>query len=261
MNARADGFEAPAKEEITASLQNWLDNGEIEEFGVAQNGSYAQYSGYLDDYLWIERTVYFQEDETAPIIKKRVVADPEVTNYLNLDKVAEFIYQYIDANALMVMDRIAFLWDTYDEFDCLQDNSEARGELASLYNDEYAYEIGEGNLGITWVEHGAVIVNVANILKSAKEIAAEPDEWHSEETLFREALIQTICHECRHLLYECNEIIEIGEGTSYPEDGGMEYAVEEYGNDEADRLLHDKSARRLINAMFRESEKALEIAD
>ena len=42
-------------------------------------------------------------------------------------------------------------------------------------------------------------------------------------------------HELRHLVYECNEILEIG-SEKYPEDGYLEDNVEDYGNAYAEKV-------------------------
>lgn len=43
----------------------------------------------------------------------------------------------------------------------------------------------------------------------------------------------------RHLFYECNEIVDIGDGTPYPQSGSLEAEVEEYGNRQAELYIED----------------------
>jgi hypothetical protein len=95
-----------------------------------------------------------------------------------------------------------------------------------------------------------IIVNVSEILKSATQIANEPEEWHTREYIFAEGLLQTIFHEGRHLFYECNEIVPIGEGTNYPEDGGKECRVEYYGNDMAEVYISEFNTNCIHPKLF-----------
>lgn len=76
------------------------------------------------------------------------------------------------------------------------------------------------------VHRQTVIINVYEI----KEVS---DEFCHED--FCLGVLSTIFHELRHLVYECNEILEIGSET-YPEDGYLEDNVEDYGNAYAEKV-------------------------
>ena len=76
------------------------------------------------------------------------------------------------------------------------------------------------------VHRQTVIINVYEI----KEVS---DEFCHED--FCLGVLSTIFHELRHLVYECNEILEIG-SEKYPEDGYLEDNVEDYGNAYAEKV-------------------------
>lgn len=49
-------------------------------------------------------------------------------------------------------------------------------------------------LGITWVERQTVIVNVSELIKISIDIAEDPYEYRTAESIFKEGLLQTIFH-------------------------------------------------------------------
>ena len=181
-----------------------------------------------------------------------MIYDDEVKDYLNIDAVAEFIYKYIDVNALCCIKGIALF---YDKDDCKDNESKGRYDLMSLTDgDEYAVEICLDALGINWVDQSIVVLNISNLLKSTEEICKDVygEDWeYYFDTEFQRGIVQTICHEFRHTIYDINEITEKdGSDPRYPANGGLEDNVEDYGNEEAERLLADRGARQLINKMF-----------
>lgn len=178
--------------------------------------------GYWDKENEYERIYYF--NETPDTLKDRILMDEQVETFLNKDALSQFLINYLDPNVLMVLDKIAFVFDAEDA------DSKARLQLEKAYGDEYALEIGSETLGITWTERQMVLINVSKLVQSSVEIANEPEEYEPVERIFVEGLLQTIFHECRHLFYECNELVPIGKTTPYPSDGGREYQVEQYGN-------------------------------
>lgn len=192
--------------------------------------------GYFvaDNFDSRERYYYFPD--TKESLVKRVLMDAECEKLLDKEKLTEFLLTHTDENALMVLRYIVFVWDDEDK-----EQSTARTFLEDDLEDEYAREIGDGEdyLGITWVEKQTVVINVRNILDSSIEIANEPGETHSLKEIFLEGLCQTIFHECRHLFYECNELIPIGQDTEYPSNGGLEDEVEEYGNTKSCLYLNE----------------------
>lgn len=243
MNARADGeYRSPTKAEILASLQEWVDDEEIEEFD--EQGERTWYW----DGEEIERIVYYLETDSVERIRGSIVADEEVKKLIDTDRLADFVWNYIDTNALMVLDGLMLVWD--DD----KGKSKARDEMEDRTGDEYAQFVGEDVLGMCWVDKQIVVINIRELMASSEEIALDHYETRSLEEIFQEGLVQTIIHECRHLFYECNEFVQLDDEL-YPKNGGDEWRVEEYGNLETERLMRDEKARTYIAAMFDIGEK------
>lgn len=191
--------------------------------------------GYWDEENEYYSIYHFNDSKES--VAKRILMDKEVEEFLDKEALASFLLEYLDANSLMVMEKLVFVFGNPDK------PSDIRHRLEEEYCDEYALYVGEDNLGVTWVERQICLINVSELLKNSVSIANYEGEYRSINYIFTEGLLQTIFHECRHLLYECNEIVEIGEGTEYASDGGEEYYVEEYGNDMADMLISTFNAK------------------
>ena len=185
--------------------------------------------GYFDKENGYERTYFF--DETIASLEHRIQMDPKVETILSKKKLASFLFHHLDENAMMVLNELVFIFETEES------PSLVREQLEKDYCDEYAKYISEDMLGTTWVERQIAIINVSNILRAASEILEDEEDWMSLDYLFMEGVLQTIFHECRHLVYECNEIIPRGKGTIYPKEGETEEQVEAYGNRKASRYF------------------------
>lgn len=183
---------------------------------------------------WLEDTgyryCYFTEYETYDTFRKRVIVDESKLYFLDIEQLLKVFYETVDRNALFSLHRLAILFD--DEDGC----SNERNILEEETGDEYAQEICLEILGITWVEQSIVIINIRELLRSSYEIANEPDEYRSFQEIFLEGLVSTLYHECRHLLYECNEMVQLGE--QYTHNGGLEDEVEDYGNRQMERYIN-----------------------
>lgn len=244
MNSRAEGnVNTLEKQAIISQVNEWYANGEIEEIYEEADKSICYFAEW--DLSGRDFTLHYPDTDKAENILSRIIADDKAKELINLNALAEFLYNHIDVNSLMVLDNLVLVCDENPD-----EISKARKELESITGDEYAFEICSDELGITWVERQSVVINISNLIESSEEISKELENDLSSDAIFREGFVQTLCHECRHLFYECNEIIQIGEGTPYPALGGVENAVEEYGNSEAERLFHDKEARKLIDQMY-----------
>lgn len=183
------------------------------------------YDDKIDGYT---RLYYF--NDTKNTIKDRILMDEKVEHLLSCDNMAGFLETYMDPNAIMVMEKLVLLWE--DE----EGGSPARDRLEDEYGDEYAQYIAADILGQTWVERQIPVINVSSIMESCIDIHNEDFDL-SFEFFFAEALLETLYHECRHLFYDCNEIIKTGDGTSYPEWGSLEDSVEDYCRDMADKNI------------------------
>ncbi len=247
MNSRAENANIKNSNTVLEEIKESLRNGEIENFETEDNDGIITISydaKHPDDFGYVSRSIYPQNTETVPSLYERVLMDEKASFFINKDAFVIFLYNHIDVNSLQSLEAVALVWD--DE----ETESLSREELCDWFGDEYAFEIATKELGCTWVERSIVIINISELIKSSVSIANEPGEWRTASDIFKEGLIQTVCHECRHLLYECAEFVPIGPGTPYPATGGVEDAVEEYGNMEAERLLRDKTARELIERMI-----------
>ena len=263
MNSRIENGQTTlkSKEEIVAEVNQWLADGEIEEIYEVTD-KYIGYESY-DGMIVAERNIYFPETDSLQRIKDILLCDEKAKKLIDPDKVAEFIYNCIDVNALAVVNHIAFVYDDEE----LSPNS-CRHELSERTGDEYALEIGDDELGVTWVERSAVIINIGKLVETSEEIANDNADFYQTSpeaefaNTFKEGLVQTITHEFRHLFYECNEFTPLG-SPDYPHDGGLENSVEDYGNNEAINLMHNPTASKLISAMVatnQEKQKETEIS-
>lgn len=256
MNTRFENGTAQTADELREEIHLMLENGSIETIEEETEDHISYFTGYET------RTVHFPECESAARIKNAFIADEIVSKYIDLTAFSKLLYNHIDINALMPLENIVLLYDKYDEEGELVPQR-ARNTLYDMYGDEYAFEVGESNLGAVWVELSTVIINVSEILKTATELWRAKDvyqpvgmeEWNNKDDVFKDIFISTVCHEFRHLLYECNELVRIGEGTPYSETGHLEEEVEAYGNSEAYRLLQTNSSRTLIDNILSPQKK------
>lgn len=247
------------REEIENELQHiYNTTDEIDYIVLKEN----QIEYTVNDDIHSNKVLVF--DDTPEAFFERVVFDEKVRDYLNPDKVADFIYNCIDINAVSCVKAIAFIYNepVYDDKGEIEGYkvTNARKELMTLLDteDEYAYEVGidgEPLLGICWVERSAVIINVDAIVKAAKEDYYDYGEDFFES--FENALLLTICHEFRHAVYEFNEFTALGT-KEYPRDGGIERNVEDYGNAEAMRILHNTDAFPYVDAIYSDNLKTME---
>lgn len=254
MNTRYEGGKAYTANELRKAIHSMLDEGVIEDIEEDTEDHISFFTGYET------RTMHFAERDSAARIRDAIISDKAVTRYIDLNALSKLLYQHIDLNSLMPLENIVLLWDKYNN-DGELIPQKARNALYEMYGDEYAFEIGESNLGMVWVERSSVIINVSEIMQTAKEMWSENylyepvgmSEWNNKDDVFKDIFISTLCHEFRHLLYECSECVQIGEGTPYAETGYTEEEVERYGNSEAFRLFHDTQARMLIDDVIKPS--------
>lgn len=232
-----------SKEEV----MKWLADEKMKEIYESDGNHIAYFNGET------ERKIFYPETDSTKRIRESICFDEKVTDYLDIDKTAEFISNCIDVNAIAATDTVALLWDEpiYDENGDIEDyreDTKGRTELMDRTDatDEYVLEVARDLLGCNWTEKSAIVVNVGELVSVAKEIAEECDRDFDE--VFKEAVVQTICHEFRHAVYEMTDFLP--ETENYPADGREEYEVEQYGNLEADFLMHNANAIPYIEKMF-----------
>ena len=275
MNSRIESgtLAMDSREAIISSVKEWCaaedveldDNAKAYFFdGVKEakpEGADDYISYWADDgMIEYERKIYFPENDTLEKFKERLICDEKVKEYVDPDAVIEFIYNCVDVNALSSVQHVALLYDEpiLDEDGEIEDWKETAGrqelmDKASDGCDEYAMEVGLEQLGINWVERSAVIINVGQLVKTSEDIAEDiyGDKDIGFDSIFREGLVSTICHEFRHSVYDINETVhKDGSDSRYPVDGGLEENVEAYGNHEMEKLMINKQSKEYISKMF-----------
>lgn len=217
------------KEHVNKLFQSAME-GEKSLSRLETDGNYFAYCDEDGDEYGIEYERHYYYDDTVETIASRILMDKQVEAFLPKQQLASLLEELAEADALMVMEKLVFLWE--DE----EGGSPVRDELEAAYDDEYAQFVAEGFIGQIWKDRQIPVINVSAIFD---ECAAffEPALDPPFAAYFLEGVLQTMFHEMRHLFYECNEIVSIGEGTPYPQSGGMEDEVEEYGNRKAAMLL------------------------
>ena len=280
MNSRIEGGTPilKSREEVINIVKEWYDEDDIQleedtkayfidgikDTKLEGKNDYISY--WADDYEY-ERKIYFPENNTLEKLKEKLIYDEKIREYVNPNAVMEFIYNCIDINALSCIQHIALLYDEpiLDKNGEIEDYKKTKGRRELIKSisdltdkevdygagDEYGWEIGLGQLGINWWEHSIVIINISELVKSSKEIAEDiyGDETVGFNNIFREGLISTICHEFRHTVYDINEF-PYHDAVHYPDNGELEENVEKYGNDEMEKLMSNKRARKYIDKIF-----------
>ena len=238
MNSRSENYQSPfTKDVIIKSLEGWAR--EPEENGITsleiirQDDNHVEYEVECDDALLpvYKRSLYFPESETLETFGKRVLVDPRAADIIDKDTLIRFMYNCIDANALMCVNHVAVVYPNEEG------RSFARNWLEAEFMDEYAQYACESGMGLTWCERSVVIVNMEELLNVAAEAARDECDdgiaynfGSAFHTQFHRALFPTLIHEFRHVAYELNEILPYGE--DYPEEGGEEESVEEWCRDQ-----------------------------
>lgn len=213
-----------SKENILVDLKEAESAEDIKIFDM--DDSHIEYWDYVSGNYLVK---YYQEHETAESLKQRVFVENAASKFINKDELVSLMYETVDKNALCAMKAVYFVFD--DE----EGHSDLRDKLEKETGDNYAQCVAENMLGITWIERSTVVINVRQLAETSLAISEEPDEHHTYREIFMQGLASTVYHEFRHLLYECNELIELG--SDYPFLGGTEEETEEYGNARAEEFL------------------------
>lgn len=206
-------------------IRNAVQDALVNEKNVELVENTDMFIEYYDSETDYSRIFFFPEQIDRQHIRNILIYDKEVAAHINIEQLIDFILSEIDHNALSVCRYILLQWE--DDDGC----SDAAQELYNRTDDEYAVYALEDLIGLTWVERQTVLINVRKILEVSDEFE---DELSYED--FKLGFLSSLFHEFRHLLYECHELIEIGT-EEYPQDGGIEEYVEEYGNISAERTL------------------------
>jgi hypothetical protein len=216
-----------------------------------------------------EAVINFSEAESPERIKRDTLWDKKVEEYIDIDKFSEFVFNCIDRNAVQSFSKIALIWeeilpwderDNRDLYDPEPTSSAVRNTLEKETGDFWAYEIGYGSLGAAWVEQNVVVINVSDIMRTAKELSEREDIYHTFGEIFQDCFIQTAVHEFRHLIFECNPLTEELREL-YPENDRKEEEIEEYCKLETDFLVSNKSTNKYVGAIFEKGKARTAVAE
>lgn len=137
---------------------------------------------------------------------------------------AEYLWNNCDRNAFITLNELVVIWDD-GGYSCDPELE----RLADDYGDEYAKELACDYLGQLWNERNIVVINIGNIVETAKEISEENkdtyDSYFSFENQVLQGFLQTAIHELRHLQMETNIFLPEEE---YPLHLAGEFYVEAY---------------------------------
>ena len=177
-----------------------------------------------------ELTYYFNEYVTPKNLAKRVYVSrliPE--NYKGIfdkGRIVDALLNKIDRNCLLTMNALFIIHDNEGDEEDFEDNKDRIALMEHVGGDEYASEVGLGNIGVTWWEKNICIINAARIIATSQDTCEEldgNDYYVQKETEI--GMWTTIIHELRHLLLDTNIILPEDE---YPVELAVEEAVEEY---------------------------------
>lgn len=211
MNKRESGI--LTESEIRGAIHKFQSENEVNI--LAETDNYCEYYDEKNDYF---RIFYYPEKINKHHIEKILFMDNKVKEYIDAERLRDFLINEMDKNALAVCRKIALIWENENH------KSDILQQLYDLYYDGYELCRAEDICGITWVEEQIIVINIFEIKQVSDEFQ---DEFSDSD--FCLGVLSTLFHEFRHLVYECNEILEIG-NAEYPLDGGIEIRVEDFGN-------------------------------
>jgi len=207
------------KQSIIHSLKLLADEGEIEILSEDEKSITV----WDNSECGKELTFYFREHNTYRNLAKRVFISPTIPKvykpFFTKHCVMKTLLEKIDPNCFMTMTALFIVWDDNKD----NETDKFRSKLEDLTDDEYAHEIGDGLLGITWWERNVCIISASQIIHTVLEMYEEDDYQFKEEVEI--GFWTTVIHELRHLLLDTNIILPENE---YPQELASEDNVEEY---------------------------------
>lgn len=178
--------------------------------------------------------VRFLENFSPEALAGLIHISSDIPSAYQVDKsaLAQYLWSTCDKNAFITLEELVVIWSEPDNPETFEPSGFVDEQSARLYKkycDEYAYEIGSDVLGQLWFERNTVLVNMGEIIRTAKEIANEnkaiPDPYFSFENQVDVGFLTTVLHELRHLQMDTNIFLP---EDDYPLCLNSEEAVEEY---------------------------------
>lgn len=173
--------------------------------------------GYNDQYADVKRT-YFIEN-TKKNVLPRIMMDDILTEHIDKNKLADFLLNYIEEDALSVLNHIVFLYD----IDLDNQEKSIRDDVRDYINNDNVFWICEHIPSTVDVDNQSIYINYKILVELSEEIA--DNKGLDVEDVMKEQLCYTMIHQARVLAAFCNELLKVGK-YDYPYFGQEIYQLE-----------------------------------
>lgn len=173
--------------------------------------------GYDDQYADVKRT-YFIEN-TKKNVLPRIMMDDILTEHIDKNKLADFLLNYIEEDALSVLNHIVFLYD----IDLDNQEKSIRDDVRDYIDNDNVFWICEHIPSTVDVDNQSIYINYKILVELSEEIA--DNKGLDVEDVMKEQLCYTMIHQARVLAAFCNELLKVGK-YDYPYFGQEIYQLE-----------------------------------
>lgn len=173
--------------------------------------------GYNDQYADVKRT-YFIEN-TKKNVLPRIMMDDILTEHIDKNKLADFLLNYIEEDALSVLNHIVFLYD----IDLDNQEKSIRDDVRDYIDNDNVFWICEHIPSTVDVDNQSIYINYKILVELSEEIAN--NKGLDVEDVMKEQLCYTMIHQARVLAAFCNELLKVGK-YDYPYFGQEIYQLE-----------------------------------
>ena len=163
--------------------------------------------GYNDQYADVKRT-YFIEN-TKKNVLPRIMMDDILTEHIDKNKLADFLLNYINKDALSILNHIVFLYD----IDLDNQEKSIRDDVRDYIDDDNVFWLCEHIPSTIDIDNQSIYINYKILVELSEEIAN--NEGLDVEDVMKEQLCYTIIHQARVLAAYCNELI-LTDKNDYP---------------------------------------------
>lgn len=173
--------------------------------------------GYDDQYADVKRT-YFIEN-TKKNVLPRIMMDDILTEHIDKNKLTDFLLNYIEEDALSVLNHIVFLYD----IDLDNQDKSIRDDVRDYIDNDNVFWICEHIPSTVDVDNQSIYINYKILVELSEEIA--DNKGLDVEDVMKEQLCYTMIHQARVLAAFCNELLKVGK-YDYPYFGQEIYQLE-----------------------------------
>ena len=173
--------------------------------------------GYDDQYADVKRT-YFIEN-TKKNVLPRIMMDDILTEHIDKNKLTDFLLNYIEEDALSVLNHIVFLYD----IDLDNQEKSIRDDVRDYIDNDNVFWICEHIPSTVDVDNQSIYINYKILVELSEEIA--DNKGLDVEDVMKEQLCYTMIHQARVLAAFCNELLKVGK-YDYPYFGQEIYQLE-----------------------------------